>query len=377
MSNKIFLSENSNKDFSNLQKIIIASLSKDDIRYTNKNSPRILIFIKNTIPALFLNIRATLWYYNGFSYPHLSSEDSFADEAFIVLTTSKDYVLENSKKFKKLISVYNELDIKDITKLSRNNEILLVEESIKYIESELIKSKIHFSYYKVDNNQKEISYDPSDISDENNNSEFNKKTDKILDDFIENKETDNISDNYDESYEDFSKDKKIENNQSNYSNGMCNNIFKGMNFNNSGNSEITNDRALIIIKPRVIKIRMEFVLLNKINESGFLVLRYVKKKLPKEFWEQFYPNISHKDFFEDYCNYLASDFVGIAVIYSKNDVFTKIRNLIGPTNPKECKQFHLRYQFGLDTNDNGIHASDSQESFKHELEILKNFKVSV
>ncbi|BCL65810.1 nucleoside diphosphate kinase [uncultured bacterium] len=147
-----------------------------------------------------------------------------------------------------------------------------------------------------------------------------------------------------------------------------------MNINNN-KEDVSNDRALFIIKPRAIKIRMEFILLNKLLENGFLVLKYLKRKLSKEFWEEFYKNISHKDFFDSYCTYLASDFVGLALIYNKNDVFSKIRNLIGPTNPKDCKPFHLRYQFGIDLDDNGMHASDSIDSFKYEIEVLKNFKI--
>lgn len=345
-NNNIFLFENIKQDFSDLQKFIIGILSKDNIQFqNNSNNTRTLILINNKIPSLFLNIRATLWYYNGFSYPHLSSDDDLVDESFIVITTKIEYLINNIHKFNRIISIYNNISLNHILLINKTSELYIVEINIKDIESNLIQSKIKFFYKKIND------FDNLEDFNESDNINQENKNDKI--------EYDYPSDNM---------------NINKYQHNLYNNIFKGMNINNN-KDDASNDRALFIIKPRAIKIRMEFILLNKLLENGFLVLKYFKRKLSKEFWIEFYKNISHKDFFDSYCTYLASDFVGLALIYNKNDVFSKIRSLIGPTNPKDCKPFHLRYQFGIDLDDNGMHASDSIDSFKYEMEVLKNFKI--
>lgn len=358
MKNNIFICENNKQDFSIVQKFIIDVLNKVDVQYCDKNKFRTLILVNDNINSLFLNVRATLWYYNGCSYPHLVSDDNLVDEAFIVITTKIEYLFENINKFKKVISIYNNINIKQVEYINKVCELFLIEINYKNIELELIKSKISFMYKKclseedtLDNNiecNDYFNYDELNVVDK----EFNKKD--ISDDNQDSK--------FIHKYED----------------SLYNNIFKGMNLKeNNRDLEVFNDKALFIIKPRVVKIKMEFIILNKLLENGFLVLKYLKRKMSKEFWESFYRHINHKDFFNSYCNYMSSDFVGIAIIYNKNDVFSKIRNLIGPTNPKDCKPFHLRFQFGLDLNDNGMHASDSIDSFKHEMEVLKNFKIVI
>ena len=364
MKNKIHICENKKYNFSDLQRIIINSLSKEDINYSKGNTNRTLIFINDNVPSLLINIRATLWYYKGYSYPHLVSDDNLVDEAFIVITTQMDYLIHNVSKFRKVVSIYNSLSFENIMFINKSSDLLIIEDEILKIEQDLVREKILFRYIKID----------KDLKDNIKNSEFDDINCNPIDpvnfvDILPNKDKD-----IDCEFE-YKKDKKNNKYNDKSSLDLYNNIFKGMNFKENRDSDNTNDRALFIIKPRTIKTRMEFILLNRLLENGFLVLKYTKKKLPREFWEQFYNPIRNADFFNEYCSYLTSDFVGIAIIYSKYDVFSKIRNLIGPTDPKDCKPFHLRFQFGYDLNDNGMHASDSLESFKHEMEVLKNFKV--
>lgn len=360
MKNNIYICLNSKYNFSDLQKIIIDSLGKEDVNYARGNTNRTLIFINDNIPSLFINIRATLWYYNGYSYPHLSSDDNLADEAFIIITTQLDYLISNVTKFRKVISIYNSLDFEKVMFVNKYADLLLIEDEIINIEQDLIRSKTLFKYKKI---EEDTSYSIKNSDCCNNIDPVN-----LLDIF--NKKDKNIED--ESEHLNYKNDNKVHDKSSL---NLYNNIFKGMNFKEIKDSENTNDKALFIIKPRAIKARMEFILLNRLLENGFLVLKYTKKKLPREFWEQFYQQVRYKDFFDEYCLYLTSDFVGLAIIYNKYDVFSKIRNLIGPTDPKDCKPFHLRFQFGLDINDNGMHASDSLESFKHEMDTLKNFKI--
>ncbi|MCF7728873.1 MAG: nucleoside-diphosphate kinase [Chthoniobacterales bacterium] len=67
-----------------------------------------------------------------------------------------------------------------------------------------------------------------------------------------------------------------------------------------------------------------------------------------------------------------------ALIYQGEDAISKIRNVLGPTDPSKAPHGTIRKEFGKDIMMNGAHASDSTESFLRETAIINinenNFK---
>lgn len=61
----------------------------------------------------------------------------------------------------------------------------------------------------------------------------------------------------------------------------------------------------------------------------------------------------------------------LALVYEGPDAVQKIRNIIGPTDPKKAKPGSVRKEFGSDIMVNAVHASDSVENAKREMGIIE------
>ena len=61
----------------------------------------------------------------------------------------------------------------------------------------------------------------------------------------------------------------------------------------------------------------------------------------------------------------------LALVYQGENAITKIREVLGETNPKEAAPGTVRKDFGLDIIKNGAHASDSSLSAEREMKIIQ------
>jgi nucleoside diphosphate kinase len=71
----------------------------------------------------------------------------------------------------------------------------------------------------------------------------------------------------------------------------------------------------------------------------------------------------------------------VALVYEGPDAVTKIRTVLGATDPKKAEIGTIRRELGQDVMVNAAHASDSPENAKREIGIVKiqenNFKTLV
>jgi nucleoside diphosphate kinase len=71
----------------------------------------------------------------------------------------------------------------------------------------------------------------------------------------------------------------------------------------------------------------------------------------------------------------------IAIVYQGEDAVSKIREVLGPTDPSKAPPGSIRKEFGQTIMINAAHASDSVENAKREMEIVRvdenNFKASI
>ena len=61
----------------------------------------------------------------------------------------------------------------------------------------------------------------------------------------------------------------------------------------------------------------------------------------------------------------------LAVVYQGPDAISKIRSVLGPTDPRKAPPGTIRRELGQDIMVNAAHASDSAENAKHEIGIVK------
>ncbi len=61
----------------------------------------------------------------------------------------------------------------------------------------------------------------------------------------------------------------------------------------------------------------------------------------------------------------------LALVYSGRDAVSKIRSILGPTDPSKAEPGSVRKEYGQDVMVNAAHASDSPENAQREMKIIK------
>ena len=80
-----------------------------------------------------------------------------------------------------------------------------------------------------------------------------------------------------------------------------------------------------------------------------------------------YAHVADLPFFPDIAGFMSSRPV-VALILQGEDVVQGVRNLLGPTDSTQAPEGTIRGDLGTDKMRNVVHASDSAESAKVEIE---------
>ncbi len=126
------------------------------------------------------------------------------------------------------------------------------------------------------------------------------------------------------------------------------------------------ERTLMLIKPDAVKKGVEGKIIAHVQEKGFKLLALKKLKLTKEQAKQFY--IVHKDrpFYDELCEFMSSGPI-VAMVWEGENAISRIREIMGATNPEEAAEGTLRKLYGTNVGENAVHGSDSPESASVEI----------
>ncbi|WP_456399600.1 nucleoside-diphosphate kinase [Persephonella sp.] len=126
------------------------------------------------------------------------------------------------------------------------------------------------------------------------------------------------------------------------------------------------ERTLMLIKPDAVKRNLEGKIIAHVQEKGFKLIAMKKLKLTREQAENFY--FVHKDrpFFNELCEFMTSGPI-VAMVWEGEDAISKIREIMGATNPEEAEEGTIRKLYGTNVGENAVHGSDSKESADIEI----------
>ncbi|MEM0322094.1 MAG: nucleoside-diphosphate kinase, partial [Thermoprotei archaeon] len=92
-------------------------------------------------------------------------------------------------------------------------------------------------------------------------------------------------------------------------------------------------------------------------------------KFSRDLAEKFYVAHKSKGFFHDLVNFITSGDV-VALVVEGESAISVVRRLIGPTNASEAPPGTIRGDFANSIQENVVHASDSVETAKYEIDLL-------
>jgi nucleoside-diphosphate kinase len=127
------------------------------------------------------------------------------------------------------------------------------------------------------------------------------------------------------------------------------------------------ERTLVLIKPDGVERQLIGEIIGRIERKGLRIAALELRQVSQELASQHYAEHDGKPFFGSLLEFITSGPV-VAVIVEGLRAVAAVRQLAGGTDPVEkATPGTIRGDFGLETQFNLVHGSDSTESAKREI----------
>jgi nucleoside-diphosphate kinase len=129
------------------------------------------------------------------------------------------------------------------------------------------------------------------------------------------------------------------------------------------------ERTLVLVKPDGVQRRLVGEVISRIESKGLNLVALRLRTVERELAAQHYAEHDGKPFFGDLLEFITSGQVVAAVVEGPRAI-AAFRQLAGGTDPVEkATPGTIRGDFGLETQFNLVHGSDSPESASREIKL--------
>lgn len=125
-------------------------------------------------------------------------------------------------------------------------------------------------------------------------------------------------------------------------------------------------RTLTIIKPDGVKKNIIGEVISRFEKSGLRIAALRKMKLSKEAANGFYIVHKERPFYDSLTDFMSEGPIVVMVIEGDNAI-SRVREIMGATNPAEAQTGTIRKDFADDIERNIVHGSDKSESAAFEI----------
>lgn len=130
-----------------------------------------------------------------------------------------------------------------------------------------------------------------------------------------------------------------------------------------------NTKSLIIIKPDAVKRKLFGEILDRFLKRDYTVTEMKMMNIPESLAKKHYAEHKERPFFDELVSFITSGPVIVFVVEGPNAV-NAIRKMVGETDPQNALPGTLRGDYANSIASNLIHASDSDDSAKREIELF-------
>jgi nucleoside-diphosphate kinase len=129
------------------------------------------------------------------------------------------------------------------------------------------------------------------------------------------------------------------------------------------------ERTLVLVKPDGVRRGLVGEVISRIERKGLRLVAMELRNVERSLAEQHYAEHDGKPFFGDLLEFITSAPV-VALVVEGPRAIAAFRQLAGGTDPVEkATPGSLRGDFGLETQFNLVHGSDSPESSAREIKL--------
>jgi nucleoside-diphosphate kinase len=127
------------------------------------------------------------------------------------------------------------------------------------------------------------------------------------------------------------------------------------------------EKTLVIIKPDAIEKKCIGKIIDIFENCELDIIQTEMMAVSDDMLNEHYSHLTDKPFFPEIVEFMQSLPVIVMTLQGENAV-TRVRDLVGVTDPSEADPDTIRNQFGTDVMKNVVHASDSVENAEAEIE---------
>lgn len=126
------------------------------------------------------------------------------------------------------------------------------------------------------------------------------------------------------------------------------------------------ERTLSILKPDATERNLTGAVNERFERRGMRIVAQKRLRLTEKEAERFYEVHAARPFYRDLVAFMISGAVVVQVLEGE-DAVSRIREIMGATDPKEAVAGTIRKDFGLSIEKNSVHGSDSRETAAREI----------
>jgi nucleoside-diphosphate kinase len=128
------------------------------------------------------------------------------------------------------------------------------------------------------------------------------------------------------------------------------------------------ERSLVLVKPDALRRGLLGEILGRFERKGLTIDALVVRTMDAELADQHYAEHVDKAFYPPLKEFMTGGPLA-ALVLSGDEVISVVRTLVGATDGRKAAAGTIRGDLSLSNRENLVHASDSPESAKRELDL--------
>ena len=137
------------------------------------------------------------------------------------------------------------------------------------------------------------------------------------------------------------------------------------------------EQTLVLIKPDGLKKSLTGNILTRLSETKMEIVATKITRVSRELAKEHYKHMQDKPFFEELIKYICGELHQrrkvMAMVYWGKGAISKVREMVGSTNPEEADPVSIRGAYGRITTrgiyENAIHTSRDKEEAEREIKL--------
>ncbi len=128
-------------------------------------------------------------------------------------------------------------------------------------------------------------------------------------------------------------------------------------------------RTVVLVKPDALQRGLTGEIISRFDRKGLKLVGIKMLALTDEILDQWYVHHKDKSFFSNLKKFMEWTPI-VAMCWEGIEAIAAVRKIVGVTKGREAEAGSIRGDFGMSGQHNLIHASDSEESAKKEIDLI-------